>query len=107
MTIITDSHLTTAACLWEAALDYLNQTYKKPGGFAERLALYREQHGTAQPRHQGQDRTGHRIRDRNHFPTASGGDHSVNTRDLIGFVAFILGIGCPAILAIVYTIRGQ
>lgn len=50
MTIITDSHLTTAACLWEAALDYLNQTYKKPGGFAERLALYREQHGTAQVR---------------------------------------------------------
>lgn len=50
MTTITESHLFTAACLWEAALEALNKTAVAKGGFADRLRQYRGNHGTSQLR---------------------------------------------------------
>lgn len=47
MTTINTGHLFTAACLWEAALDAVNQTHHTPGGFTEQLALYKRANGTA------------------------------------------------------------
>lgn len=49
MTTITESHLYTAACLWEAAIDAMARA-KEPGAptdnFDARLKSYREGHGT-------------------------------------------------------------
>ncbi|MGE8143026.1 hypothetical protein ACQKOE_13710 [Novosphingobium sp. NPDC080210] len=51
MTTIKDTHLFTAACLWEAALDALNVARPvAKGGFEDRLRQYQGNYGTAQLR---------------------------------------------------------